>query len=55
MKKLSVLLIAFAVLTLSSCQAIAGIFKAGFAVGIIVVLVVVFLIVWLISAFKGKE
>jgi hypothetical protein len=54
MKKLSIPLIAFLVITLSSCQALAGIFKAGIGVGIIIVLVVVFLVIWLISAFKGK-
>lgn len=55
MKKLCILLVAFVVVTLSSCKAIEGLLKIGFAAGIIVVLVVIFLIVWLISAFKGRE
>ncbi len=40
--------------TLSSCQAIAGIFKAGVWVGIIIVVVIVALIFWLISR-SGKS
>jgi uncharacterized membrane protein YtjA (UPF0391 family) len=55
MKRLNILLIAFVVATLSSCQVIGGIFKAGIAVGIIGILIVVFLIIWLISAFRGKN
>jgi hypothetical protein len=54
MKKLSILVFAFALLVLSGCSAIEGIFKAGFAVGIIAVVVVIGLIIWLISAFRGK-
>lgn len=41
-----------AIATMSGCQVIGGIFKAGFAVGIIAVLIVVFLIIWLVSAFR---
>jgi hypothetical protein len=55
MKKLNILLLAFAITTLSSCQVIGGIFKAGIWVGIIAGLVVVFLLIWLISAFRGKN
>jgi hypothetical protein len=38
-----------AMLTLSSCEIVGGIFKAGVWVGIIVVLLVVFLVVRLLS------
>jgi hypothetical protein len=37
------------ILTLSSCEAIAGIFKAGLWVGIIIVVVIVAIILWLIG------
>jgi hypothetical protein len=51
MKKLStVWLCAFAlVLTLSSCEVIGGIFKAGMWVGIFVVVLVVVIILWLVN------
>jgi len=35
--------------SLSSCEAIAGIFKAGLVVGIIIVVIVVGLIIWIIN------
>jgi hypothetical protein len=40
---------------LSSCTAIAGIFKAGAVVGIIAVIVVIAVIIWIISLFRGKS
>ncbi len=40
--------------TLSSCQAVGSIFKAGVWVGIIIVVVIVALIFWLISR-AGKS
>ena len=40
---------AMAVVLLSSCEAIGGIFKAGMWVGIIVVVVIVALVLWLIG------
>lgn len=55
MKKINTLLFVSILISLSSCQVVGGIFKAGFAVGIIAVLVVVFVIIWLISAFRGKN
>jgi hypothetical protein len=39
----------FLIVTLSSCEAIAGIFKAGLWVGIIIVVIVVAIILWLIG------
>jgi hypothetical protein len=43
------------VTTLSSCSAIAGIFKAGAAVGIIAVIIVIAIIIWLVSMFRSKN
>ncbi len=42
------------VITLSSCQAIAGIFKAGVWFGVIGVIVIIVVIFWLISK-AGKN
>ncbi len=46
------LVIAMAV-TLSSCEVVGGIFKAGIGVGIFVVVLVVGLIIWLVS--RGRR
>lgn len=54
MKKLNVLFFALALMALSGCEIIGGIFKAGAAVGIIAVLVVLGIIIWIISLFRGK-
>jgi hypothetical protein len=52
MKKLTLPLLFLVMLCFSSCEAIAGIFKAGVAVGIIVVVVVIAIIIWIISLFR---
>jgi len=52
MRKLNISLLLVAIATMSGCQVIGGIFKAGMAVGIIAILIVVFLIIWLVSAFR---
>ncbi|MEO8413801.1 MAG: hypothetical protein ABI472_09085 [Ginsengibacter sp.] len=44
----------FLAITLSSCEAIAGIFKAGVWVGVIIVVVIIVVIFWLISK-AGKK
>jgi hypothetical protein len=54
MKKISLLMLALAMVALSGCSVIAGIFKAGVAVGIIVVVIVIALIIWVISLFTKK-
>ncbi|HTD40438.1 MAG TPA: hypothetical protein VK671_07455 [Mucilaginibacter sp.] len=54
MKKLNLLLLVAALFALSSCSVIAGIFKAGVAVGVIVVVVVIAIIIWIISLFTKK-
>ncbi|AEI50452.1 hypothetical protein [Runella slithyformis] len=50
MKKINLIVLAASVLGLSSCDAIGGIFKAGFNVGVIVVLLVIVLVI--VGAFK---
>jgi predicted small secreted protein len=47
-------LLIFMSIFLSSCAAIAGIFKAGVWVGVIVVVVIIIIIFWLISK-AGKK
>jgi hypothetical protein len=54
MKKMSLLLFALAMIFLSGCSVIAGIFKAGAVVGIISVIVVIAIIIWVISLFRSK-
>lgn len=54
MKKLNVLFIVAAVMTVSGCTAIGDIFKAGAVVGIIAVVIVIAIIIWIISLFRGK-
>jgi hypothetical protein len=55
MKKLNLLMLTALIMTLSSCDAIAGIFKAGAVVGIIAVVVVIGLILWILSMFRGRS
>ncbi|MES2063269.1 MAG: lipoprotein [Bacteroidota bacterium] len=55
MKKINLLLFALAIVALSGCSVIGGIFKAGAAVGIISVIVVILIIIWIISAFRGRS
>ena len=54
MKLINYLLVICFVLIISSCEAIAGIFKAGFNTGIVVViLVIVLIIVGMFKMFGG--
>ncbi|RWY50942.1 phosphatidate cytidylyltransferase [Mucilaginibacter gilvus] len=55
MKKLNISLFVLAMVALSSCTVIGGIFKAGAAVGVIAVIVIIGIILWIISAFRGKQ
>lgn len=49
-------LVALLATTLSSCELIGGIFKAGVLSGVIIVVIVLALIIWLISkVFGGKN
>ncbi|BAU52224.1 hypothetical protein MgSA37_00374 [Mucilaginibacter gotjawali] len=52
MKNISFLFATLLLFCLSSCTAIEGIFKAGFAVGIIAVVLVIALIIWIASMFR---
>lgn len=52
MKKNNGILLAalfFVLITMSSCEAIAGIFKAGIWVGILLVVLVVGIVIWVIG------
>jgi len=56
MKKIIIAVAIFVVATLlSSCTAIAGIFKAGAVVGIMAVIILIAIIVWVISLFRGRS
>jgi hypothetical protein len=54
MKRLNYLLFALALVALSGCSVITGIFKAGVAVGIVAVVVVVAIVIWIIAKIAGK-
>ncbi len=54
MKKLSITLFALAMIALSGCSIIGGIFKAGVFVGVLAIVVVIGIIIWLFSLFSGK-
>ncbi|RYE28315.1 MAG: phosphatidate cytidylyltransferase [Sphingobacteriaceae bacterium] len=53
MKKLNLSILVVALMVLSSCSVVGGIFKAGAAIGIIAVVVVIAVIIWVISMFRG--
>lgn len=54
MKKLMPLaLVALAVTTLSSCELVEGIFKAGMWTGVILVVVVIAIVIWLFAKLFG--
>ncbi|MGV8992627.1 MAG: hypothetical protein ACOH1O_00875 [Flavobacterium sp.] len=48
------LLLMVVLFTVTSCEAIGSIFKAGMGVGIFLVIAVVVLVIWLISKFSKK-
>jgi cytosine/uracil/thiamine/allantoin permease len=48
-------LIAFLCSTLSSCELVEGIFKAGVWSGVIIVVVVVAIIIWILSKIFGGK
>ena len=53
MKKISLFLVASLLLTLSSCQAIGDIFKAGMGFGIFLVVAVIAIIIFVIAKISG--
>lgn len=58
MNKFSLCLLAtaaFLVTTLSSCEAIAGIFKAGVWTGVIIIVAIVALVIYLIGRMSSKK
>lgn len=56
MKKYTVFaLLAFLATTLSSCELVEGIFKAGVWSGVIIVVIILALIIWLISKIFGGK
>jgi hypothetical protein len=55
MKNITLITLALALMVLSGCSVIGGIFKAGAAVGIISVIVVIVIIFWLLSLFRRKS
>jgi hypothetical protein len=55
MKKLNLLLGCLAIILMSGCSVIGGIFKAGAVVGILAVIVVIAIIIWIISLFRGGK
>ncbi|MCV9928904.1 hypothetical protein OIU83_14630 [Flavobacterium sp. LS1R49] len=54
--KLTKVIVALTVLlSLTSCEAIEGIFKAGMGVGVFAVIVVIILIIYILSKILGKK
>jgi len=51
MQRLNYVILAFFMLSLSSCELIGDIFEAGVWVGILMVAAVIALVIWLISRF----
>ena len=51
MQRLNYVILAFLMLSLSSCELIGDIFEAGVWVGILMVAAVIALVIWLISRF----
>lgn len=54
MKKLNLTLFVLAMIALSGCSVIGGIFKAGAFVGILAVVVVIGILIWIFSMFRGR-
>lgn len=48
-------LLSMVLFSLTSCEVIGGIFKAGMGVGIFIVIAVIALIIWIISKFGGSK
>ncbi len=56
MKKINLLTLMIAVaISFSSCQAIAGIFKAGMWTGFLIVAIIIIAIIWLISRASSRK
>ena len=53
MKKLSLPILILFLATLSGCDVITGIFKAGAVTGIVAVVVILILIIWVVSKLRS--
>jgi hypothetical protein len=53
MKKWNILIFALAIVGLSGCSVISGIFKAGVFVGVLAVIAVIGIIIWIFSQFNS--
>jgi cytosine/uracil/thiamine/allantoin permease len=55
-RHLPLMLVALLATTLTSCELVEGIFKAGMWTGVIIVVIILALIIWLVSkVFGGKN
>lgn len=55
-RHLPLMLVALLATTLTSCELVEGIFKAGMWTGVIIVVIILALVIWLISkVFGGKS
>lgn len=54
-KFIKLVILSLSLLILNSCQAIAGIFKAGIWTGIIGIIIIIIIIFWLISKMKKNQ
>lgn len=55
-RHLPLMLVALLATTLTSCELVEGIFKAGIWTGVIIVVIILALVIWLISkVFGGKS
>ena len=54
MRKLNVVFFVLAMIALSGCSVVTGIFKAGAFAGILAVVIVIGIIIWILSMFRGK-
>ena len=55
MKSIQVFLVAFALLTLNSCQVIGGIFKTGVGVGVFLVVAVIAIVIFIVAKLGGGK
>ncbi len=53
MNKIGIILVSFFLLTLSSCEVIGGIFKAGVGVGIFIVVAIIAVIIFIVAKVSG--
>jgi hypothetical protein len=54
MNKIGILLVSLILLTLSSCQIIGDIFKAGVGVGIFIVVAIIAIVIFIVAKVAGR-